>query len=381
MGRPNGRGQPMSRYPLFKLFKKILKISIKSLSKKCIISPGMLNNLFDKINIHLLVILLTLITVSISGGVTALVLFNVFTEIDSTGLFLSVIVPLVLAPPQLYFLLSSHRKLRKTERELTQTNAKLTREVNIVKLKEKELKLLNSEIEEKIRLRTAELENSLKEKDMLLREVHHRVKNNLQLILSMIRLQIKSITNKDDRKRYEEIQHRIFSMALVYEQLYKMNNFEEINLKLFVPELANNVIASTSCSNRLKLSLEIDEISLHIDKTIPFSLLITEILYNTIKHAFPDNRRGRFDLLIKQKSNAKISLVLADNGVGIRNPRGNTLGFKIIESLINQLNGSMTREMKNGVKYKINLVLERPDGAGRRPVSADSATRPQPSSR
>ncbi len=317
----------------------------------------MIDKLLHKINIHLLVILLTFMTVSISGGVTALVLHAVFAEINSTGFFLSIIVPLVLAPPQLYFLLLNRRKLKQTERELTRTNEKLKREVAVVTLKENELKLLNSKIEEKIILRTAELEKSLKEKDMLFNELHHRVKNNLQLILSMIRLQIKSISNEKDKKRYEEIQHRIFSMAHVFEQLYKMSNFEEINLKEFVPELANNIMASSWDSNRITLSLEIDEISLHIDKAIPLSLLITEILYNSVKHAFPNNRKGRVELLIKQTDNETISLVLADNGVGIGNPQGNTLGFKIIESLCKQLNGTMTREMINGVKYNINLVL------------------------
>ncbi|MEJ2662670.1 MAG: histidine kinase dimerization/phosphoacceptor domain -containing protein [Spirochaetia bacterium] len=317
----------------------------------------MIYKLLHKINIHFLVLISTFMTVAISGGVTALVLFAVFSEINSTGFFLSVIVPLVLAPPQLYFLLLNHRKLKKTEQELTQTNIKLKREVKTVTIKENELKMLNSEIEERITVRTAELEKSLKEKDMLLSELHHRVKNNLQLILSMIRLQIKSITNEADRKRYEEIQHRIFSMAHVYEQLYKMSNFDEINLKLFIPELTNNIIASTWCSDRITLSQEIDEIRLHIDKAIPLSLLITEILYNSVKHAFPENRTGKFELSIKQKDNSTLSLVLADNGIGISKTQGETLGFKIIESLINQLNGTMTREMKNGVKYLITLVL------------------------
>jgi two-component sensor histidine kinase len=310
-----------------------------------------------KINIHLLVMLLTIASVAISGGTTALVLTLVYGEIDLAGMLLSTIVPFVLAPPQLYFFLLNRRKLKATEEKLKNTNKLLQKEIETVTSKEKELKALNTQIEHTIKVRTLELEKSLKEKEILLSEVHHRVKNNLQIILSMIRLQKRGITNKRDKNMCEDLQHRIYAMALVYEQLYKMSEFEKINLKLFLPKLMTNILASSSGTHKIELAAEIDEVLMNIDKAIPLSLLVTEILSNSIKHAFPDHKKGKFELILKQKQGSKAILTLADNGIGFKEETDSTLGFKIIETLIQQLNAEMKRQTEHGVKYTIDLVF------------------------
>jgi two-component sensor histidine kinase len=311
----------------------------------------------ERVNMHLLVLLLTLITVTISGSVTAVILKLVFGEVILAGLLLSTIVPLVLAPPQLYFFLLNRKKLKATEEKLKQTNEMLHKEIAIVSTKEKELKMLNAQIEHTVKVRTRELEKSLKEKEILLNEVHHRVKNNLQVILSIIRLQKQKIISKKDRETFEDLKQRIFAMAFVYEQLYKMGEFEKINLKFFLKELTANILASSRGTHKIDLSVDIDNVLLNIDKAIPLSLLVTEILSNSIKHAFPKDQNGEFKLILKQKHNAKAVLTLADNGVGFEKIKSGSLGLKIIDSLAQQLNAKMKRETGNGVKYIIDFEI------------------------
>ncbi len=317
----------------------------------------MLNTAIKKINLHLFVLLMTCASVIISGIVTALVLILVFGEIVLTGLLLSTIVPLVLAPPQLYFILLNRKKLKATEEKLIQANELLQNKIAVVTSKEKELKALNSRIENTIKVRTRELEKSLREKEVLLNEVHHRVKNNLQIILSMIRLQKERLVNKKDIAKLEDLQQRILAMALVYEQLYKMSEFEKIDLKHFLPKLAANILDSSMGTHKIELYTEIDEVSMNIEKAIPLSLLVTEILSNSIKHAFPNAQKGRFELILKQKQSTKAVLKLADNGVGFKKIKDSALGLKIIDSLVEQLNAVMKLESDNGVKYTIELVF------------------------
>ncbi|MBN1798361.1 MAG: hypothetical protein JW822_07275 [Spirochaetales bacterium] len=315
----------------------------------------MLKAVVKRINLHLLVLLLTLVTVTISGGVTAVILVLVFGEIVLAGLLLSTIVPLVLAPPQLYFLLLNRRKLKTAEEKLKHTNELLQKEIASVTAKEKELQALNAEIENTIKIRTRELEKSLKDKEVLLNEVHHRVKNNLQIILSMIQLQKQRLGNQKDKDKFEDLKNRILTMALVYEQLYKMSDFEKINLKLFLTKLTANILASSQGTHRIELHTEIDDVLMNIDKAIPLSLLVTEVLSNSIKHAFPKAQEGRFELSLKQKQNKRAVLILADNGVGFQKEKGNTLGLTIIDSLIQQLNAVVKLETDNGVTYRIDF--------------------------
>ena len=306
-----------------------------------------------KLNLHLLVLLLTFVTVTISGGVTAVILMLVFGELVLAGMLLSTIVPLILAPPQLYFFLLNRRKLKNIEEKLKYTNELLIKEIAAVTAKEQELKTLNAQIENTIKIRTRELEKSLKEKEVLLNEVHHRVKNNLQIILSMIQLQKQRLVNQKDKDKFEDLKHRILTMALVYEQLYTMSDFEKINLKLFLTKLSANIISSSQSTRKIEMHIEIDDILMDIDKAIPLSLLVTEVLSNSIKHAFAKVRKARFELSLKQKQNKKVILILADNGVGFQTKQSNTLGLTIIKSLIMQLNAQVQMKTDSGVSYRI----------------------------
>jgi two-component sensor histidine kinase len=317
----------------------------------------MLIGTLKKLNLHVLVLLLTMVTVAISGGVTTVILMLVFGRIALAGILLSTIVPIVLAPPQLYFFLLNRKKLKAIEIELKQVNEMLQKEIDIVISKEKELKALNARIEHTVKVRTRELEKTVKEKEVLLNEVHHRVKNNLQVILSIIRLQKQNVVNKKDKETFEDLQYRIFTMALVYEQLYKMSEFEKINLRLFLAKLTANILASSRGTHKIELSTDIDDVLLNINKAIPLSLLVTEILSNSIKHAFPNDRRGEFKLTLKKKRDSKALLTLADNGVGFKKIKNGSLGLKIIDSLVQQLNATMKRETGHGVKYIIDFEI------------------------
>lgn len=209
--------------------------------------------------------------------------------------------------------------------------------------------------------KTAEdnIRQSLKEKEVLLKEVHHRVKNNLQVISSILNLQSSYVKDKKSLDLLLESQNRIKSMAFVHESLYQTKDFSNINFSSYVENITSNLVHSYSNpDNPPKLNMELDAIQLNLDTAIPCGLIINELISNSLKYAFRDKKDGQLDVTVKKSGNS-IRIVIADNGKGFpanvdfRNTE--SLGLQLVVTLVDQINGKIELETKKGAKFTIDF--------------------------
>jgi PAS domain S-box-containing protein len=200
---------------------------------------------------------------------------------------------------------------------------------------------------------------SLKEKEVLLKEVHHRVKNNMQVISSILNLQSSYVKDAYALNLLKECQNRIKSMAFIHESLYQTKNFESVNFSEYITTLSKNLVHTYSINSKnIKLVLTLDNLFLNLDSSIPCGLIINEIISNSLKYAFPDNRDGIIFVTLKvDKSQVRIEA--GDNGVGI--PQGidikytETLGLQLVDTLVEQINGTLVLERHKGTKFIIEF--------------------------
>lgn len=201
-----------------------------------------------------------------------------------------------------------------------------------------------------------ELNNILNEKELLVREVHHRVKNNLQIISSLLNLQSSYINNDKSREALRESENRVKSMSMVHEGLYRSNDLSKINFQTYLKNLITKLSISYGIDpDKIKINLEISNIKIAIDTAIPLGLLITEILTNSIKYAFP-NGKEKIDLLF-WKEDRYFNMILKDNRIGMSSdyvdkPK-ESLGLQLIESLSQQLDAKIDIDTDNGTKYAL----------------------------
>ncbi len=199
--------------------------------------------------------------------------------------------------------------------------------------------------------------SSLQEKDLLLKEIHHRVKNNLQIISSLLKLQANYIATEQVKEIFLESQQRITAMASVHTLLYKSQNFAAINLGDYVRSMASQLLqAYKSRTAPIALAIHIKEVMLPIDSAIPCGLLINELLTNALKYAFPGARKGEISVETEWTENG-LRLMLADNGIGFPSDMDfrttATFGLKLVQMLVKQLDGSIEQFSDNGTRYVI----------------------------
>lgn len=202
-----------------------------------------------------------------------------------------------------------------------------------------------------------QMQSSIQEKNVLLKEIHHRVKNNLQIISSLLNLQSMYI---DDEKAYEvfkESQNRVKSMAIIHEKLYQSGNFAEINVAEYLKNLTNSIFSSYGVNpDVINLEINAHDIYLDINTAIPCFLLINEAITNCIKHAFPGGRTGKITIDF-EKIDDKHIISIRDDGVGL--PKNlninqtNTLGLQLITNLTSQLDGELEVKSNNGTEFKV----------------------------
>jgi len=236
---------------------------------------------------------------------------------------------------------------------------------------EKDLHHLTQELENRILQRTEELEQeimhrktaeaaisaSLNEKEILLREIHHRVKNNLQIITSLIRLQKQQITDPTTQDVLHDSENRIRSMALIHEKLYRSKDLTSIDFTDYIRTLSSGLINSYAADpHRIRLVIDIKDLSLDINTAIPMGLIMNELVANALKHAFPDDRRGEVTIT-GRNTPAGIFLSVQDNGVGL--PEGmdwrntSTLGLHLVITLIKQVKGSVELNSTGGTAFEM----------------------------
>jgi PAS domain S-box-containing protein len=189
------------------------------------------------------------------------------------------------------------------------------------------------------------MEQSLKEKEVLLREVHHRVKNNMQVISSILNLQSSYVSDEYALTLLKESQNRIKTMAYIHESLYQNKSFTSVNFSDYVNTLVNNIVQSYSYSSeKIKLELNISKVTLSLDSSIPAGLIINELITNAIKHAFPGTRHGVITFSLKCENNL-VFLELKDDGVGFAQgvdfENSHSLGLQLVNTLIEQIEGDL----------------------------------------
>ncbi|MGC9517664.1 MAG: sensor histidine kinase [Methanomicrobiales archaeon] len=204
------------------------------------------------------------------------------------------------------------------------------------------------EHEEKIR-------NSLAEKEVLLKEIHHRVKNNLQIVSSLLNIESRYIENENDLKIIREGMDRVHAMALIHKNLYESSDLSNVLFAQHVESLLSEIFSSYVLGQNVDLKLDIEEIQLDIDQIIPYSLIINELVTNSLKYAFPD---GMGKIFISLHSDAeKIVLTVSDNGIGL--PEGfdikktRSLGLRLVRVFTRQLKGIMVINQEDGLSFKI----------------------------
>lgn len=206
--------------------------------------------------------------------------------------------------------------------------------------------------------------NSLKEKEILLKEIHHRVKNNLQIISSLLNLQAKALKDEDTKKIMSEARSRIASMALIHQKIYQSGSLGSVDLQTYVEQMVQSVEAMFSSKSR-NISYYIDThgISLDIDTSIPLGLIINELLTNIYKYAFAGREAGMIVITMETKTETELELKVSDNGVGLppdfEAKAADSLGMKLIKGLANQIKGSVRFENKNGAHCFITIKKER----------------------
>ncbi len=197
---------------------------------------------------------------------------------------------------------------------------------------------------------------SLAEKELLLKEIHHRVKNNMQVILSLIGLQANLSKDRKLTQVFMEIQQRVRSMSLVHEKLYKTEGLAKIDFYDYVVSLTNDLfVAFGIVKERIELNVDISNIFLDIDTAIPCGLIINELVTNALKYAFPDNNKGKLNISITKHSPDLYKLVIYDNGVGLSDEidfdKIKSLGLVAVKALARQLYGDLTVNRAKGTEF------------------------------
>ncbi|HAY21985.1 MAG TPA: hypothetical protein DCY27_07435 [Desulfobacterales bacterium] len=202
------------------------------------------------------------------------------------------------------------------------------------------------------------LRDSLREKEVLLKEIHHRVKNNMQIISSLLRLQSGKVVNPEVQNVFQESQNRIRSMALVHEMLYQSPDLARINFTSYLETLIQGLRRSFQIDpQQITLQLEAEELNLEVDQALSFGLIINELVSNALKYAFPEGRRGVVCITVQKTSDQEVELVVRDDGVGlppdldIRNTT--SLGLRLVQLLTGQLEGLVGLDQTNGTEFSI----------------------------
>ena len=204
---------------------------------------------------------------------------------------------------------------------------------------------------------------SLKEKETLLKEIHHRVKNNLQVISSLLNLRSFYVKGASNLSFFTDCQAQIQSMAMVHEQMYQTGNFGNVAADEYIRGLCERLIETYNVSvTQVETVFDLDKISLDIDTSTILALLLNELVTNSLKHAFPDGRTGKIHIKLKRNAiDSACTLDVSDNGIGlpayVDMQNGETLGFRLITSLVEQLSGTMELESDHGASFSISFPL------------------------
>ena len=204
---------------------------------------------------------------------------------------------------------------------------------------------------------TDQLKTSIKEKDTLLQEIHHRVKNNMQIISSLLNLQITYLDDEEAVNLLKESQNRVRSMAIIHEKLYQSNDFTKINLTEYINSLVNGLFYSYSMKKTINSIINVENVELNIETAVPVGLILNELVSNSLKHGF---KKGNGEVYIKLKTvDDKYEMVVGDNGTGFPKDldfrKTESLGLQLVNNLVNQIDGEIKMTTDHGTEFKITF--------------------------
>ncbi len=203
------------------------------------------------------------------------------------------------------------------------------------------------------------ISESLAEKEILLKEIHHRVKNNLQVISSLLSLQSRFVRDPVDLAIFTESQNRVRSMALIHEKLYQSGDFSKIDFSGYIESMVAELRRSYGdVAGHVAFGIDVRDVRLPIEKAIPCGLIITELVSNALKYAFPDGRKGEVRIAMHTAGSLTV-LIVSDDGVGIPPSldwrKAATLGLQLVHSLTNQVGGTVDCSIENGTSFRIEF--------------------------
>lgn len=201
---------------------------------------------------------------------------------------------------------------------------------------------------------------ALSEKDTLVREIHHRVKNNLAVVSSLLRLQSRRTTDEDHRQMFEDMEERVRSMALAHEMLYQSESLAEVEMKEYVDRLVRHLFTSVGIlGQRINFKKEIGNVWLRLDRAVPLGCILTELISNSLKHAFSDMAHGEIVVALYETGNDGLELIVKDNGIGLPQDvdfaRHDSFGLSLVRILAAQLGGSVHQITGKGTEIKLNF--------------------------
>lgn len=208
----------------------------------------------------------------------------------------------------------------------------------------------------KIQAQNLIISTALSEKDILLKEIHHRVKNNLQVISSLLRIQSNQTDDEVAVDALRDSQSRVQSMSLIHQDLYQHDNLTGINMKDYLEKLTRSLFDTYNVSeNRIKLKTDIEDISLDVDTVVPLGLIINELVTNALKYAFPNEQSGQVDVSLSSKDN-HLLLSVKDNGIGmIRSVEDKGFGSGLIQAFVNKLDAQLSSSSNEGTEVNLQI--------------------------
>ncbi|HEY9600605.1 MAG TPA: sensor histidine kinase, partial [Allocoleopsis sp.] len=232
---------------------------------------------------------------------------------------------------------------------------------------EEELRKSKEELEIRVAQRTAELLQRNAEKDVLLQEIHHRVKNNLSIVSSLLQMQTRRTQDPQAKAILRDSQNRIASIALVHEKLYRSEDFANINFTQYIRDLTIYLFDSYNISERrIQLTIQVDSVSLDLETAIPCGLIVNELVSNALKYAFPGEREGEIHVIFHESSHLSeetpkrtFTLSVRDDGIGLPSDfamkKSKTLGITLVQGLVQQIQGTFEITSQQGTEAKVTF--------------------------
>jgi PAS domain S-box-containing protein len=206
--------------------------------------------------------------------------------------------------------------------------------------------------------REVALERALAEKEILLKEIHHRVKNNMAVISSLLSLHERSINDPAARDVFQAMRGRIKTMSLVHEQLYRSGDFKHIDLGAYIDQVARSLVQSQDdASGRIRVLREISRVTLDLERAIPCGLILTELVSNALKHAFPEGRAGAVRVSLGERAAGEVELKVEDDGIGHETAASSGFGLHMVGLLVQQLGGTIEHDVGAGRRVVVRFPL------------------------